>query len=502
MPTLGKQSLHLVGAMLLLVSVINIMITIGHISSACLENSDFDSMISQQNENDVHTDKIVSTLRSRNKKLESENKSLRSRNKKLETDNSKNKKKASDKSKTEIQKADRKKKEENTNKKVDPKKKEENAEKKVDQKKKEESTNKNVANTITEDKIAKGLDLAATPAASHKNNTTPGFVRHDNVVIATKIHGIHQWSLLEQSLCLLHYAYNRKVLYDIIVFTTMPVPEENIQSLQAMLSPVKISVVVDNKGFHNEIADLPPAKLEAFQKYCNVTDTSNLEWYSDCSNNRLAYNWQAEFRGKRLWHRPELAEYKTMMWMDSDGFPTKPWEQDPVDYFIKNDGVILFDHFPQAKSSIIFQKRLADAFNKTLCRLNLSEETGSLVPEFGAPDKCGERSIPNIHGFFHITNLDFYRSPEVTKAYDIIWGDCFLCREPDDQLAVTAPAAFLAPERSWEMRSKGIHLDVFHNYMLDGIDQAKPAGFKKYWAQVGQHTLPEAAGVCKVENAG
>ena len=187
-----------------------------------------------------------------------------------------------------------------------------------------------------------------------------------------------------------------------------------------------------------------------------------------------------------------------MVWMDSDGFSSKPWENDPVDYFIKNDGVIMFDHFPQAKSKYWVQKRLSNGFNKTICKLTLSKETGNLVPKLGTGDNCQERGVPNIHGFFHITNLDFYRSPAVTKGLDSLFENRFIHREPDDQLAVTAPAAILAPERSWEMRSKGFHLDVFHNCKLDGIDQAKPAGFLKYWKEVGQHTLPTAVGVCKV----
>jgi len=347
-------------------------------------------------------------------------------------------------------------------------------------------------------KTTKAVDLVASD--THINNST-GFVRHDKVAIVTKIHGKHQWSLLEQSLCLLHFAYNHKLLYDIIVFSTDPVPEENIESLRAMLASTKVSLVVDNKGLQNEIADLPTEKHEFLKKLCNVTDTSTLNWFSVCENNRLAYNWQAEFRGKRLWHHPALAEYKTMFWMDTDGFATKPWENDPIDYFIRNEGVIMFDHFPQAHSKFYVQQGIFDGFGATLCEIKLDKTTGNLLPKYGAENKCRERGVPNIHGFFHITNLDFYRSPAVTKGLDSIFGDCFLCRQPDDQLAVTAPAAMLAPERSWEMRSKGFHLDVFHNSMMDGIDTAKPGGFIKYWDQKGQYTLPAAVGVCKVENA-
>ena len=92
--------------------------------------------------------------------------------------------------------------------------------------------------------------------SGNSSNSTV-FVRHEHVVIATKIHGIIQWGLLVQSMCLLHYAYNHKVLYDIIAFSTNPVPEEKIKSLQAMLSPARFRLVVDNRGLHEEIAALP-----------------------------------------------------------------------------------------------------------------------------------------------------------------------------------------------------------------------------------------------------
>jgi len=336
--------------------------------------------------------------------------------------------------------------------------------------------------------------LLSSSSSSSKNTTikdedeqeTPAiFVRYGKVVIVTKIHGPHQWKLVLQSMCLLHFAYNNKVLYDIIIFTTEPIPETDIESLRKTLADVNVNVVVDNKGLQEEIAALSPARYENFMGKCNVTSPTSLTWFSKCDDGvRLAYNWQAEFRSIHLWHHPSLAQYKYMMWLDTDGFCTKEWANDPMEYFIKNDGVIMFDHFPQANSKYWIQSRIYDAFNSTICRLKLSKETGNLVPELGDGKHCRERGIPNIHGFFHITNLDFYRSQPVIGGLKTVHGDCFLCRFPDDQLAVTVPAAILAPERSWEMRSKGFKLDVFHNFMLDGIDYVKPSRFVNYWKTV------------------
>jgi len=333
--------------------------------------------------------------------------------------------------------------------------------------------------------------------SGNSSNSTV-FVRHEHVVIATKIHGIHQWGLLVQSMCLLHHAYNHKVLYDIIAFSTDPVPEEKIKSLQAMLSPARFRLVVDNRGLHEEIAALPQAKHDAFLKRCNVSETTNLTWFSNCQGNRLAYGWQTEFRSVHLWQHPSIAEYKTMLWIDSDGFATKPWKKDPVDYFIKNDGIVMFDHFPMGNAFAWIQERVYAAFNATICDLNLSKETGNLVTKLGTKDECHDKRINDIHTFLHITNLDFYRSPIVRDGLATMLGDCFLCRDPDDQISLTVPAAILAPNRSWEMRSKGFRLDVYHNSAIDGIDRAKPAGFKPYWKDIAQHTLPTAAGVCQI----
>jgi len=112
---------------------------------------------------------------------------------------------------------------------------------------------------------------------------------------------------------------------------------------------------------------------------------------------------------------------------------------------------------------------------------------------------CNRARIRSVHGFFHITNLDFYRNPEVIDGIEQLLGDCFLCRTPDDQLIVTIPAAILAPARSWDMRRKGIKLDVFHNLRLDGKDSEKTMGFKQLWKLKRlRQAMKDARGVCPV----
>lgn len=126
------------------------------------------------------------------------------------------------------------------------------------------------------------------------NRTMVPFERQDDVVIVTKIHGKHQLMLLEQSLCLLHFAYNRRPLYPIIVFTTLPVPEEDIAKVQKFVHPANLTFVVDNRGLQQEIAALSKPRYDAFLKACGVDSPVNLTWWSNCPG-RVAYNWQGSF---------------------------------------------------------------------------------------------------------------------------------------------------------------------------------------------------------------
>ena len=114
--------------------------------------------------------------------------------------------------------------------------------------------------------------------------------------------------------------------------------------------------------------------------------------------------------------------------------------------------------------------------------------------------QCPPRRFGHIHGFFHITNLDFYRSDIVQRWAEIWIGDGFLQRSYDDQAAVTVPAAILAPERSWEMRSHGINLQVFHNNRMDGKERV--GGFFRLWDTNVSHNLPSANGVCPIKSRG
>ena len=294
------------------------------------------------------------------------------------------------------------------------------------------------------------------------------FERQENVVIVTKIHGPHQLSLLKQSMCLLHYAYNDRVNYDIVVFTAEPIDDKEIEHVRKIVAPAKLDVVMDNDGFTNEVNNLSPIRRDHFLNRCNVTDPAEINWWSMCqegkNKGRLNYNWQAEFRSWHIWRHPALAQYRYMMWLDTDSFCTKKWDRDPIAIAIKNELALLFGNFPMGRGKgEELQDRIRRSFNDTICHLGLKGgkfhvKTGNQIGH--KAKSCSNALVPLVHGFFHITNLDFYRSDPVIQWAETLIGECFLCRKWDDQIAVTVPAAMLAPDRAWDLYAHKIHLEI------------------------------------------
>jgi hypothetical protein len=96
--------------------------------------------------------------------------------------------------------------------------------------------------------------------------------------------------------------------------------------------------------------------------------------------------------------------------------------------------------------------------------------------------------------FFHVTDLHFYRSETALKWYDTMIGDSKFARKWDDQLSVTIPAAMLAPNRSWDMRTNGVVLNVMHNGRLDGKPEWKSGWYMPFWKN--RTNFPEARQAC------
>jgi hypothetical protein len=359
-------------------------------------------------------------------------------------------------------------------------------------------------------------DTNGSPTNSHeqkdfevviKNNGTAEiseFIRQEGVAIVTKVHGPHQLALLKQSMCLLHQAYNKKVGYDIVVFTTVPITEDEplLVDIRAMISPVRLRVVVDNDGIVNEIHKLSPLRRKNFLSRCNASSPEEITWDSECYEEgvgmgRIGYNWQAEFRSWHIWRHEGLRHYRYMMWIDTDAFCTRAWDRDPIAIAMKNQMVIYFDNYPQGRAKAA-HPRVQEVFGKSICFARKSPN-GQLYTSVG--EDCGGSQLWTIHGFFHITSLDFFRQEEVIRWAETMIGDCFVCRKFDDQLAVTVPAVLLAPERSWDMYKSGVQLEIFHNNLIDGKRGKKAGGFATYWSDNAESQFPEAWNTCEISES-
>eukprot|EP00980_Cylindrotheca_fusiformis_P027937 scaffold22569_cov116-Cylindrotheca_fusiformis.AAC.8 len=325
----------------------------------------------------------------------------------------------------------------------------------------------------------------------------PHFQRQEGVVIVTKIHGPHQYKLLVQSFCLLTKAYNERMKYDIVVFyTENDISQPQIQRLQRLVFPANVTIVLDTLegGLQAEINALSTDRRAGLLKRCNVTSSNDIDWYSNCPG-RLAYNWQAEFRTVRIWTHPALAKYKYMMWVDADTFATRVWEQDPIAYAVAHDLVLFAGHMRGGSARPEENERIYQGFQTRICSIGTSN--GGYFTVKTDPN-CIKRHYYNVGGFFHITNLNFYRSPPVLQWMNLARQDCFLCRSFDDQFAVTVPAAILAPNRSKGMTESGIRLDLFHNGRIDGTKKAIPGGFRRYFRIAN---FSEAVGICPITEA-
>jgi hypothetical protein len=63
-----------------------------------------------------------------------------------------------------------------------------------------------------------------------------------------------------------------------------------------------------------------------------------------------------------------VKSYKTMLWMDTDGFCTNVWHREPIAYFIKHKLAVFFDNWPQGSShGREHQDRFQEAFKIGHC---------------------------------------------------------------------------------------------------------------------------------------
>jgi hypothetical protein len=374
-----------------------------------------------------------------------------------------------------------------------------------------ESTNTSETKDTTDDMTKMETKIETT--SDMDTSEIEDFVRQPHVVIGIKIHGPGHVTQLKQSLCLLKAAYNNRLNYDILLFVTEALSNNDARDLKEIVHPAHLIVETDKQTLSQQIAKMTLDQKQQLLQRCGKNSTDDLFWWTRCCDEDnhgdcmpLAYNWQAEFRSKWIWYSKNLAKYKWMMWYDSDAMATKVWRQDPVAFAIRHRLVMLFDHFPQGyRAHSELRGMMEDAYNGDyICDVKLVN--GQLQAIRKAPGGCSKPKIPQIHGFFHITDLDFYRSDANLKWFNNMIGDRKFTRTWDDQLAVTVPAAVLAANRSWDMNSHGMVLDIYHNQHLDGDVKRRQrgGGFVHWWENNSNTSFPEAIEECSpfVKNSG
>lgn len=331
----------------------------------------------------------------------------------------------------------------------------------------------------------------------------PPFKRYKKVVMVTKVHWANDLEILQQTLCLFTAAYNRHVNYDIVVFTTLPWTVEQVKELQMIVEPAKLRVVQDGEPNVEEmLKGMKPEEVEALRKRCNVEDGVDLTWFHHCTeegsktDSNLAFAWQSEFRAGRIWDHEVMKNYKYMIWLDSDAFCTKTWEVDPMKIMIENNLVLLYDNTKGNAINPKLKEMQAKTYNgESICRVFLADDG-----TFNAK-KCGQGGfidpiINTVHGFHHITNLEFYRQKQNQNfLYELISQTRF-SRQWDDQIAVTIPAAMRAPDRAWDMRSVGINQGVHHAGYLDGKDKNMKYSYIAYWNSAGKQNWEVGRKMC------
>lgn len=115
------------------------------------------------------------------------------------------------------------------------------------------------------------------------NETT--FKRYDGVAIVTKVLSQEELQKLQQWACLIGHAYNDRMNYDIIVFTTIPWDDDSIRQLQKVVAPGKLSVVNEGPAtLDGFLADMTKDEIQFLRERCGIGNnaTKTLTWNHHC----------------------------------------------------------------------------------------------------------------------------------------------------------------------------------------------------------------------------
>jgi len=116
----------------------------------------------------------------------------------------------------------------------------------------------------------------------------PPFQRYDNVVITTKVHWSENLAQLKRMMCLLKAAYNRFVNYDILVFTTIPWTDEEVEELAKVVAPAKLIVAIDGPPLEGHLASMTKEEVDYLVKRCSVEPNENITWFHHCKEENVS----------------------------------------------------------------------------------------------------------------------------------------------------------------------------------------------------------------------
>jgi hypothetical protein len=133
------------------------------------------------------------------------------------------------------------------------------------------------------------------------------FERQEGVAIVSKLHGsLKDINQLIQALCLLKVAYNERMKYDHVIFSSIPISFKHQSRLTDIAYPAKISFYNDTKPLAEALEDMTPSQKMHLAERCGVPSYQNITWQTYCEEEclgggeacyprcQLQYLWQGE----------------------------------------------------------------------------------------------------------------------------------------------------------------------------------------------------------------
>mmetsp|Transcript_31706 Transcript_31706/g.67191 ORF Transcript_31706/g.67191 Transcript_31706/m.67191 type:complete len:277 (-) Transcript_31706:528-1358(-) len=150
-----------------------------------------------------------------------------------------------------------------------------NADNHLEKVKNDETNPKNLPSKAQQSKHPYPYAKTLEETVTNPKRQVKEFERQNDAVIVTKIHGRHNLITLEQSLCLLHYAYNQRLQYNIIVFYSDDLDEKDMITSRKIVKPVNISFVKDTPPLQEVLITLPEKRRQNLLTRCQAKKTKH-----------------------------------------------------------------------------------------------------------------------------------------------------------------------------------------------------------------------------------